>query len=96
MQRLRAADEAHAREPVAPGVERLVRGFQELGMAREPEVVVRAEVQHRLGAAKDADHRPLLAEDRPLLLEEPLLVDQLQLALEEAPEARVHRRNLAW
>ena len=49
---LRAADEAHARHAVAPLVERAVGGGEQLGVAGEAEVVVRAEVQHGLGAAR--------------------------------------------
>ena len=67
-----------------------MRGLQQLGVAREPEVVVGAEVQHRLGAALDADLGALRAEDRPLLLEQALLADRRKLARKEAPEARVH------
>ena len=48
VQRLRAADEAHARHPVAPLVERAVGGLQQLGVARQAEVVVGAEVEDRL------------------------------------------------
>jgi hypothetical protein len=46
VQRLGAADEAHAGQPVAPLVERLVRGLQERLVAGEAEVVVRAEVEN--------------------------------------------------
>ena len=45
VQRLRAADEAHRRHAVAPAVERLVRRLDDRRVAREPEIVVRAEVE---------------------------------------------------
>ena len=83
VQGLGAADEAHARHPVAPLVERAVGRLQQLRMAGEAEVVVGAEVEDGVLPALDADLRPLLAEDGPLLLEEPLLADLLQLAREE-------------
>jgi len=43
---LRAADEPHRGEPVAPAVKRGARGGGQLGMIRQPEVVVGAKVQH--------------------------------------------------
>ena len=58
---LRAADEAHRREAVAPVVERLVRGRDHLGVRRQPEVVVGAEIDDF--AARDLDGGGLRALD---------------------------------
>ena len=54
---LRAADEADAGHAVAPAVEGLVGGGDHLGMVGQAEIVVGAEVQHRL-AVGDADVAP--------------------------------------
>ena len=54
---LRAADEAHRREAVPPLVETGVGRRQDFRMARQPEVIVGAEVQD--GAPADADLRTL-------------------------------------
>ena len=70
MQVLRAADEAHARHPVAVRLEGLVRGGDDLRMVREPEVIVRAEVQH-LAAVVEADVRVLRRGHHELVLVEP-------------------------
>ena len=44
---LRAADEAHARETIAPAPKRLMRGGLHRRMLRKTEVIVRAKIQHR-------------------------------------------------
>ena len=45
---LRAADETHGGEAVAPAVKRRVRGGDEFGMVGEAQVIVGAEIQHFL------------------------------------------------
>ena len=50
VQRLRAADEAHAGQAVAPVVERLPRGLDHRGMVGQAQVIVRAQVQNRRAA----------------------------------------------
>ena len=55
---LRAADEAHGGQAVAPVVERLRGGGDDRGMVGQAEVIVGAEVED-VGAAGDADVRLL-------------------------------------
>ncbi len=74
VQRLRAADEAHRGEAVAPLVERLAGGLRDGRMLREAEVIVRAKVEHGLAAA-DADVRVLRRGDDALALVEPRLAN---------------------
>jgi hypothetical protein len=90
VQGLRPADEADAGHPVAPFLQRALGGGQELGVSGEAQVVVRAEIEHRAVAALHADLRPLVAQDRPLLLPQTLLADLPQLAREELLEPWVH------
>ena len=92
VQGLGPADETHARHPEAPLVEGRVGGPQQLGVARQAEVVVRAEVQDRPGASLDPDLGPLGTQQRPLFLEEALLFDALELGGEELAEGCVHAR----
>src|SRR5207245_2405380 len=90
---LRAADEAHARQAVAPGIERAARGRDQLRMAREAEVVVGAEIQDGIGAALHADLGTLRPQQRPLLLEETLLAHLPQLGQGRFAEPWVHART---
>ena len=80
VQALRAADEAHARHAVAPGVQRAVRGGHKLRMAGQAEVVVRAEVQDGARAPFHADLGPLGSDDRPFFAKQALLAQLLELA----------------
>ena len=76
---LRAADEPDARHAVAAFVEGFVRRGHDGGMARQPQIVVGAEVDDlfQRGSARelDADVRRLRRVDVPLFLEDPLLAD---------------------
>ena len=42
---LRAADEPHRCQPVAPTVERLVRGLDDRGMVGQAEIIVGAQIE---------------------------------------------------
>ena len=75
---LGAADEADAGHAVAPAVERLVGGGDHLGMIGQAEVVVGAEIQHRL-LIEHADPGVLRRGDNPLALEEAGVADLLEL-----------------
>ena len=90
VQRLGPADEAHARHPEAPVVQGAMGRGDQLGVAGEAEVVVRAEIEDGSVAAADPDLGALVAQDRPLLLEEALLADLIQLPGEELTKSRVH------
>ena len=72
--RLRAADKAHRRHAVTELIERLVRRGNNFGVIRQPEVVIRAQVQYVLGLAVAAhvDIGLLRAGDEPLGLEKSL------------------------
>ena len=59
-------------------------------MPGQAEVVVRAEVQDGTVAPLHPDLGPLGPEDRPLLLEEALLADLLELGGKELAESGVH------
>ena len=72
VERLRAADEPHRGHPVPPAVERLVRGGDHLGVVREAEVVVRAEVE-QLAALLHRDVRALRRRHHQLPLEQSLV-----------------------
>ena len=72
VERLRAADEPHRGHPVPPAVERLVRGGDHLGVVREAEVVVRAEVE-QLAALLHRDVRALRRRHHELPLEQSLV-----------------------
>ena len=67
---LRAADEADRGQAVAPVVEGLVGRLHDLGVIGQPEVIVRAHVQH-VGPALDADVGLLRRAQDALALEEP-------------------------
>ena len=64
---LRAADEPHGGEPVAPFVERVVRGRDHGRVLGKAEVVVRAQVEH-LARGPHADARVLRRRDHALVL----------------------------
>ena len=61
----RAADEADGGHAVAPALERGVRGGDHLGMVREPEVVVGAEIEHA-PPAREGDRGALGSRDHAL------------------------------
>ena len=84
MNALGAADEAHRGHAVAVGLQALVGGLHYLGVAREAQVVVGAEVEDRLRASLDPDLGALVPEDRPFLLEQPLLADLREPSLRMA------------
>src|SRR6201987_101077 len=67
VERLCPADEADRGHAVAPAVERVASGCHDRGMVREPEVVVRAEVE-QLATLLDLDVRPLRGRHRQLAL----------------------------
>ena len=48
---LRAADEAHRRQPVAPAVQRLMRGGEHVRVFGQAQIIVGAEIQHRAAVA---------------------------------------------
>ena len=48
---LRAANETHARHAEAVGIERFLRRGDERRMIGQPEIIVRAHVEHALAAA---------------------------------------------
>ena len=77
---LRAADEAHTRQAVAPFIERIAGGFDHLRMTRQPEVIIRAHVQHR--ALAHAHPCRLRCVDHPLSLVEAGRADFVQLGLQ--------------
>ena len=72
---LRATDEAHRRHAVAPAVERLLGRCHDLGMIREAQVVVGAQIEHL--PVHDGDRRALRRADHALRLLEPRLPDLL-------------------
>jgi hypothetical protein len=94
VQALRAADEAHARHPIAPGVQGAVRRGHQLRMAGQAEVVVGAEVQDPLRAPLHPDLGALRADDRPLFAQQPLLAHRLELARRRLCESWVHASRL--
>jgi hypothetical protein len=78
---LRAADESHAREPVTPAIQRRVRRGSHVGMLREAEVIVRAEIQH-FAPVRERDARALRRPDEPLALPRPRRADGIELRRE--------------
>ena len=74
---LRAADEPHGRHPEAPLIERGLRGLDDAVVVCQPQVVVRAEVQHF--AAVSGDQCALRAHDRSLVLGEAVGLDLVEL-----------------
>ena len=79
VQILGAADEAHRGEAEAVIVQRLVGGGDDVGMVGQAQIIVGAEIQH-LAPGLDPDVRSLRAGDDPLLLEEGVTADALDLA----------------
>ncbi len=94
VQILRAADEAHRREAEAVRVERVLRGRDDVRMVGEPEVVVRAEVQH-LAAVGRADLRRLRRRDDALGLEKALIADRFELGFKALLRGVVHGGKLS-
>ena len=79
---LRAADEAHGRQAVAPAVERLVRGRDHAGMIGQAEVVVGAQVEHARARRRSAHVRALRRGDHALAAcTSPAPRDLVELAL---------------
>ena len=89
---LRAADEAHRRHAVAVPVDGAVRRLADRRVAREPEVVVSAEVDD-VGVV-GADLPALGARDHAFGLEQALLAQLVELGVESLVEGRCPRRNL--
>ncbi len=89
---LRAADEADRAHPVAMRVERGVSGLDDSRMGAEPQVVVRAEVEHLAGASFDGDLHTLWRCDDALALVEPGVLNVLQFLLEDWFQSAVHMR----
>ena len=73
---LRAADEPHRREAVAPRLESLLGRGDDVGVVGQAEVVVGAEVDDL--AAVDRDAGPLRRFDPPFGLVEPLRLEALE------------------
>jgi hypothetical protein len=90
VQGLCAADEADGRHPVAPAVERLAGGLDDLRVVGEPEVVVRAEVE-QLAAPGHVDVRTLRRRDLELGLVEPRLAHLGERPDEIVPHRSVHQ-----
>src|SRR5690606_22802105 len=92
---LRAADEADRAEAEAVLRRAVARGLDEPRVVGQPEIVVRAEVQH-LAAACDLDAGGLLRGDDALGLVEALLLESLgflgQVGEKGAAHARLLRR----
>ena len=78
VQVLRAADEAHAGHAEAVGIQRLLGGGDYLGVIRQAQVVVGAEVEH-LAPTLQLDLGRLRRNDDALGLEQALLADGGQL-----------------
>ena len=78
---LRAANKPYAGETVAPFVERLVRGGDDLRVAREAEVIIGAHVQHRR-IAPHAHARGLRRVDDALAFVQTGRADFVQLGLQ--------------
>src|SRR5581483_11054618 len=83
------ADEAHARQAVAPVPQRLLSSFDHSGMIRQAEIIVRAQIQDRL-AARYRDLRLLWTGDHALALIETRLLDPAQLFLKMMLHRPVH------
>ncbi len=69
MHALRAANESHGGDAVAEMLERVVRGLEHGRVVREPEVVVRAQID-QFAAVRQADHGTLRGADHALALEQ--------------------------
>ena len=80
VQRLRAADEAHAGQPIAPLIESLPRRRDHDGMIGQAQIIVRAQVENR-GAACDLDPCLLRPADHALPLVQPAGGDRLDPGL---------------
>ncbi len=78
---LRAADEAHGGEAVAPAVERGVGGGDDFGIIGEAEIVVGAEIQN-LASTRDGDVSGLRRRDQALALGEAGGIDFAERFLE--------------
>src|SRR5512143_3684966 len=90
---LRPADEAYRREAEAPPREAVARRGDEPRVVREPQVVVRAEVEHA-GAALELDFGRLRARDDALSLFEAVGTDPLEGGSEAGEVSIVHRAGL--
>jgi hypothetical protein len=88
VERLRPADEAHRRHPVAPAFEGLVCGLDHRRMAREAEVVVGAQVEEL--PSVDADVRALRRAHHVLGLVEPGLAHFCKPAHQVVAQCSVH------
>ena len=91
VQVLRAADEAHRRHAVAMGVEPFARRIAQPLVARQPEVVVGAQVDDAALAQRDL--RPLRRGNLPLVLGQARFLDILKFAGEVVVEFRVHQMS---
>jgi len=79
VQILGPADEAHRGEAEAVILQRLMGGGDDGGMVGQAQIIIGAEVQH-LAPGLDPDVRALRAGDDPLLLEQGIPADALDLA----------------
>jgi len=89
---LRAADEAHAGQAVSPLSQRLVRGFDDVRMIRQPEIVVGAKIEDR-SALRNRDHGLLRADDDTLALYKPPSRSRPAFAEDDSAQFRTSRRS---
>jgi len=77
---LRSADESDRGEPIAEFIQRAMRGRDDCGMVRKPEVVVRTEVDDlRAFQANDADGCSLRCRQDALCLKEAFALEGVEL-----------------
>ncbi len=89
MHALRTADEPHRGDPVAEALQRLVRRLKHRGMIGEPEIVVRAEIDH-LAPIGEPHDRALGRADDALALQEAVVLECPSVALEPFAEFFEH------
>jgi hypothetical protein len=89
------ADETHRGHAEAVAVERRLGGLDHARMVGKAEIVVCAEIEHRLRPALDLDLRGLRRGQHPLVLIEPALFQTSDLPCEMIGKtSRAHRRGL--
>ena len=86
---LRAADKAHRRHAVAVRIHRPFRRIDQPGVVRQPEVIVRAKVEHFFTAC-DRDVGLLRRSDNTFLFVQSSLFDRLELGREVLFHFSVH------
>jgi hypothetical protein len=91
---LSAADEPDRSHPESPLVEGLLGPGDDLGIVRETQVVVGAEVDHF--ALRYPNGRALRGRDHALFLVSARVADSVKLLLKPCPKAVEHLQNLPW